>query len=271
MPFYEELRAALDLVDDPDVLEVAKTSPIMHAALEMARPENWWGSGADPDGLLKIATEDAIPVTWVPRTEILIDLAKAPNRRERLDLLLRQWSAIVDDCARVVDECTDQWLNETQPLAAEAVRALRAGHHQPAMALAVSLGEPLAVWASTPRVKAFDSREAADAWEKQRKRDGKYNWARQELAVVGDATSERFEFKRKVLIAPIPKFFEPWWPNQDIPEPDDLSRHVVAHSPTVRHFSRVNALKAVMLMTSLLREQQSWSVEVRMMDEPGSE
>lgn len=132
------------------------------------------------------------------------------------------------------------------------------------MALAVSIGEPLAVWASTPRVKGFDSKAEKDTWEKERTRK-KYTWAERELATVGVNLS-RYEFKYLVLIAPIPHFFTPWWPEKGDPPPEELSRHVVAHHPTVKHFSVDNALIALMLVTSLLREKQAWSEEVRSMD-----
>jgi hypothetical protein len=45
------------------------------------------------------------------------------------------------------------------------------------------------------------------------------------------------------------------------------SRHVVAHQATVQHFSVENALLAVMLVASLLRDKQAWSEEVRAMEE----
>jgi hypothetical protein len=52
------------------------------------------------------------------------------------------------------------------------------------------------------------------------------------------------------------------------PIPGELSRHVVAHSATVAHFSQENALLALMLVTSILREMHEWCEEVRSMDAP---
>jgi hypothetical protein len=94
---------------------------------------------------------------------------------------------------------------------------------------------------------------------------GKYRWAEYELATVGVNLS-RYEFKYQVLIAPIPRFFTPWYPDAGVPAPETLSRYVVAHQPTVSHFSVENALVSLMLATSLLREQQAWAEEVQSME-----
>ena len=74
---------------------------------------------------------------------------------------------------------------------------------------------------------------------------------------------------RNALIAPIVGFFKPFRVKNGDPIPTALSRHVVAHRATRVHFCEENALLALMLVTSLLREMQSWSEEVRFMDAPG--
>jgi hypothetical protein len=73
-------------------------------------------------------------------------------------------------------------------------------------------------------------------------------------------------FTYQVLITPISSFFTDWWPSSGKPVPSKLSRHVVAHHANVEHFTPVNALLALMLVVSILREQQEWSTEVRIMD-----
>jgi hypothetical protein len=57
-----DLIAELDHVDDPDVLERMKTNPALREALQMTRPENWWGTGLNPKVLFEIARDDGIPV-----------------------------------------------------------------------------------------------------------------------------------------------------------------------------------------------------------------
>jgi hypothetical protein len=85
---------------------------------------------------------------------------------------------------------------------------------------------------------------------------GGYRLAKEELA--SGTLNQGFDIPRKALIAPIPRFFEPFYPDRGDPVPSSLSRHAVAHQPTVEHFSRENAIMAVMLASSLLRERESY-------------
>ncbi len=136
------------------------------------------------------------------------------------------------------------------------------------MALAVTVGEPLALWASEPRVHFFESKTAMEAWEK-RKVSHKYNLAQQELAAV--ATEPKigpYQVLRQALIAPIPKFFTPFRGEPGEPLPRTVSRHATVHKPMVGHFSVENALLSLMLVTSILRDEQEWCIEVRLTDAP---
>jgi hypothetical protein len=95
----------------------------------------------------------------------------------------------------------------------------------------------------------------------------KYRLAQLEFAAVAPgAALHGYEVLRHALIGPIPKFFTPFHGTQGEPIPDTVSRHATVHKPTVKHFSRVNALTAIMLSTSILREQQAWCEEVRASD-----
>ncbi len=131
------------------------------------------------------------------------------------------------------------------------------------MALSVAVGEPLAIWASEPRVHMFDSREEAEGWTKKFQKI-KYQAARLELAAVGSGSKlSRLEVLRHALIAPIPKFFTPFHAQPGEAIPATVSRHATVHQPTVAHLNASNALLALMLGTSILREQQAWCQEVR--------
>ena len=56
----------------------------------------------------------------------------------------------------------------------------------------------------------------------------------------------------EMMILPLLKFYDDWHPKSGMSAPTDLSRHVTAHQATAAHYTTVNALVAVMLMTSLL-------------------
>ncbi|SRR6266849_3607429 len=266
VPFkLSDVIAEFNHVDDPDVFERMKTTPALRAALEMIRPENWWGTGLNPKVLFAIARDGGIPVAWVPSSAVLLELATAPDRNARMSVLLARKQEIVDHCKVVIRHCDDPWVADMHALTGKAIAAYEDGHREAAMALAVSVGESLAIWASTPRIQGFKSEAEQEAWEKSRKKVGKYGWATLELSIVG-ADFSQYKVPRQVLIAPIHRFFTKWYPDSGQEPPDGLSRHVVAHQPTQQHSSPENALLSLMLVTSLLREMQAWSEEVRSMD-----
>jgi hypothetical protein len=195
------------------------------------------------------------------RSQTILDLNGASDERARLLVLTSRREEILQDCHDALDECTEEEIADNVALARRSLDAVRGGHHEAGMALAVALGEPLAAWAATPRATAFLSQQDRADWEKKRAKS-QYCWADIEIDRVGKGDVEPWDFNYQVLIAPIPRFFTPWWPNEGTPPPDGLSRHVVAHQPTLAHFSETDALLAIMLVTSILRQQQDWSDEV---------
>jgi hypothetical protein len=269
MPFIrlEDIINEFDHVDDPDVLDKAKTNRALAHALEMSRPENWRGSGLTPEQILPLALDDAIPVAWVPPTDILQKLVRSP-RDQRLGVLMSHQDSIFDQCRSLVTECVDPWIEDEQVLVDHVLDAYADRHYEAAMALAVAVGEPLALWASQPRVLAFDSEAEVAAWEKTKAdRRNKYKLAELELAAVAPQTKlRRLDVLRSALIGPIPKFLTPFHGKPDEPIPETVSRHATVHKPTVKHFSVENSLLALMLVTSILRAQQEWCEEVRMSD-----
>jgi len=96
------------------------------------------------------------------------------------------------------------------------------------------------------------------------RRNEKYGLAKLELAAIGSGRKlKRLEGLRHALIGPIPKFFTPFHARPGEAIPNTVSRHATVHKPTVAHLSRENALLALMLCISILREQQDWAEEVR--------
>ena len=249
-----------DNVDDPDALERAKTNPALEAALDWLRPRNWHGSGLTPNQVLPIAAESGIPVAWVPPRAVLVQIAAAKPER-RIAVLIANEDAVLAECESLVARCRDAELCDSQTLAGRAIHAYREGHHEAAMALAVAVAEQPAIWASQRRVEAFFSQAEREDYEKAVKK--KYSLAEKELeALDSRASRSRLGVPRRALLSPIPKFFQSFFPANDDPIPETISRHATVHLPTVAHLTRENALLAIMLCTSLLREQQDWIEEV---------
>ena len=258
---FREILDQFDHVDDADVLESAKTNGALSAALQWIRPENWHGCGLRPEEILPVAVDSGIPVVWVPPKSVLKALvAAAPG--DRMSVLMASEEEVVAQCRLLLDECSDPCVSESRTLIGRSLDAYQAGFHEAAMALAVVVGEPLAQWASVPRVQRFESDQAEQEWEANRKRD-KYILAELELAAAGPGALKPTRVRRNALIAPIPKFYTPFYGEQDEKIPDTVSRHATVHQPTVEHLSQENALLAMMLCVSLLRQQQDWAEEIR--------
>jgi hypothetical protein len=263
---FSDVIDQFDHVDDPDVLEKAKTNRALSHALEMSRPENWRGSGLSPEQILPLAVESGIPVAWIPPAEVLRDLvAAAPTGRVRV--LVARESEVLAQCRSRLEECDDPWVEAERFLVSRALAAYEAGFFEAAMALAVAVGEPLALWASVPRVKAFESEQERAHWEVT-KRKNRYGLAKLELGAVKPGEKlKRLEILRYALIGPIPKFFTPFHAVPGEPIPDTVSRHATVHRPTVTHLTKENAVLALMLCVSILRQMQDWAEEVRREEE----
>ena len=261
---FQDIADQFPFVDDVDVIEKAKTNQALEHALELCRPRNWRGSGLKPEQILAMATDSAIPVAWLPSTVILQRLVAA-QPSDRMFVLMSSQRDTLFQCRELLAECSDEWIQNERTLITQALGAFDGGHHEAAMALAVAVGEPLALWASEPRVKVFMSKEEQSDWERLKRKE-RYSLARRELATVGSLDQiHPLDVARKALIAPIPRFFVPFY-RGDESLPVTVSRHATVHQPTVAHFSRENALLALMLCVSILRDQQEWSREVRMDD-----
>jgi hypothetical protein len=259
---FKDVIDQFEHVDDPDVLEKARTNTALRHALEMSRPQNWRGSGLSPEVIIGVAVDGGIPVAWVPPADVLKQLAGA-EPAARVTVLMGHEPAVLSQCHELLKECGDPWVEDERTLISRALSAYEAGFHEAAMALAVAVGEPLALWASEPRVKSFDSEEARAAWEAEKK-NNKYGLAKLEIGAVKPGDKLRpLEVLRHALIGPIPKFFKPFHAKPGEPIPDTVSRHATVHKPTVQHLSKANALLALMLCVSILREMQDWAEEVR--------
>jgi hypothetical protein len=256
MPFlrFQDVADQLAYVDDPDVLEKAKGNRALSVALEISRPANWRGSGIDPKALLAVA-DSGIPVAWVPRPQILRTLVSAAPA-DRVAILWTHVADVIAHCGELLTECRDPSIRGERRLVGRAVEAFKAGHYEAAMALSVLVGETLAFLASYRR-QAFESEAAMQVWEQQLT-NSKYRLARLELDVTTPSQAvERIQVVRRALIAPIPKFFTPFYGHPGEAIPDMVSRHATVHKPTVEHLTPQNALLAIMLCTSLLRDEES--------------
>ncbi|HXL93695.1 MAG TPA: hypothetical protein VN969_32590 [Streptosporangiaceae bacterium] len=264
-----DIEGKLPFVDDCDVLKKAESDRLLRLALEMSRPVNWWGTGLAPHDLLPIA-EQGIPVKWVPAPTVLKALAAAlPG--DRVALLLSYTEEILSNCRSIIDSYSADSFGDTKVLLLRAFDAFDAGFHEAAIALAVAVAEGHALWASRLRTGVLASLGAPSFDQvlknlQQIHKERGYRLAEKELA--SGTLNQDFDIPRRALIAPIPTFFTPFHPDKGEPVPVMLSRHVVTHQPTIDHFSRGNAIMAMMLATSLFVEREEHRDYIYIATEP---
>jgi hypothetical protein len=64
------------------------------------------------------------------------------------------------------------------------------------------------------------------------------------------------EMRLRAALAPIGPFYTTWYASSGAPAPEGLSRHVTVHQADYTHFTRGNAVVAVLLACSVLRALQ---------------
>jgi len=183
------------------------------------------------------ALDDGIPLAYVPPAEVVTKILAAPTPADRRQMLLDETSAITDACRVIVTAPNiTAAFPEYTPLAQAAVYALVEGHHQGAQALAVNVTE------------SFVREWIAEKYHKIKRHVLEADPAKAKANEPWIPSRLRLE----MMILPLLKFYDDWHPKSGISAPADLSRHVTAHQATAAHYTTVNALVAVMLMTSLL-------------------
>lgn len=222
------------LGDLDHIRQLATRAGEMFVVLRAALPPNW-PAGVDFESVIAIANDDGIPVVWVPRAEILLQLVEAKDREERVQVLLAHEAELAEDAAATLAEIQHESLVGQTPLAQDALRAWAGGHPAAAQALAVAVIET-AVTRLYAQGRKYEKVAAA---------------------VKIDLDDDAIATIRVVAaLAPIARFYTPWWPNFPTPPPEALSRHVSVHRADVTHYTRANALIAVLLMVSVLRALQ---------------
>jgi hypothetical protein len=116
--------------------------------------------------------------------------------------------------------------------ASDAVRALRDGHQAAAQALAANLLDSI-----IRQNVDLTLNKTVTATGKKR--------ARIDL--------DDYQIKTSFTMAPIWRAYEEYWESKGDPIPRAFGRHPSAHAVSRTQYSRINAVIAIMLVTSLLR------------------
>lgn len=198
-------------------------------AISRKLPPNW-PSGIDWEAVVTVIQDDGIPLVWVPRGEIVEAVVAAPDRNDRIKIILNHSTDIADDCREALAQVADPALVGQVALAKSAVEAFAAGHHHSAQALAVVVTE-------TALAATIDR---------------SYKSVKDQVAVTDAGELTIAELRLRAALAPVGPFYTPWWPSSGTPAPEGLSRHVSVHRADPRHYTSANAHLSIMLAASVL-------------------
>lgn len=205
----------------------------MRKLVERLLPPNWKGVKIPDVKLLEaILLDEGIPLAWVPSQELLTAILDAPDGTARRRIIGNRWRRVVSDCEASLAEVSSQDLQRHCVFASDIVRALRDGHQAAAQALAANLLDSII-------------RQNVDLTLKQTVTATGNKRIRIDL--------DDYQMKASFTMAPIWRAYEEYWENKGDPIPHVFGRHPSAHAISRTQYSRVNAVIALMLVTSLLR------------------
>lgn len=193
-------------------------------------PANWPTEFEDHLPMIQEALNaEGLPLAWVPRREVFLELVTAPTAEERLEILRNHRGEVLEDCAQIVENLEDDFMAAQIPLARDVVSACRAGHWRVAAVSAVVIVHAVVEnleWSTNPQGLMKNHGFAAPS------------------------TLE--ELIERATRAPFVSFYVEWHPKSGKPQPRGLARNMVSHRVTDTHLDEHNCLIAVMLMASLM-------------------
>ena len=180
----------------------------------------------DLDVVATITLEEGLPLTWVPRTEIVVLLAEADSSDARIGILSAHRAEILDDCEKALLPISHEWARECR----NAIAAMRADLDGPAQSHASNIIDSIVLRLHGSNGRSHVRQSAQEDFDDQ------------PLQLAAE----------NLTLRPLFRAFTTWYPNTGIDPPDYFARHATAHA--VGHagvFAPISALVAVMLATSL--------------------
>lgn len=179
-----------------------------------------------------VALDEGIPLSWIPRTEIVIELITADGPEARIEILIERCDDILDDCERALASIAHEWAAQCR----NAIRAVRADLNGPAQSHASNIIDSIVLG-----LHGKKGRELAKERAQQDYDDLPLHLAAENLT-----------------LRPLFRAFTSWWPDAGANPPGYFARHATSHA--VGHigvFTPVSALVAVMLASSLTVQYSS--------------
>lgn len=180
----------------------------------------------DLEVVATLALDEGLPLSWVPRAEIVNELTSADSEEERQALLERRREEVLDDCEQALASFSGEWALQCR----SAIQALRVALDGPAQSHASNIVDSV--------VLALHGKQGRDNAKARAQED----WGELPLGLAAE----------NLTLRPLFRAFATWYPSSGLTPPEHFARHATSHA--VGHagvFAPRSALIAVMLATSL--------------------
>ena len=249
------IRESLDLGLKPLLQSVSTSSGQMLLALTSAvdwsevfrpvreaLPANWPG---DPDweAALEIMN-DGIPLMWVPREEIVTALMRADDGPARRDVLVQRAAEIIVDCQATLGEVEAAELRPLAGLTGDACKAMADGHRAASQALAANVFD---TWLRQAARRGVRLQLPANGWFAYKNVRGQLE------PVTGDVSLRNL--RAEGALAPAFMALAAFDGADAVPA--EFTRHATAHAAGPEQYNDANAVIALMLASSVLRQAQA--------------
>ncbi|MEV0962843.1 hypothetical protein AB0J25_09640 [Streptomyces sp. NPDC049910] len=232
--FNDMIRQALQPMHDFYPAQWQNVFASLAEATRRLYPENLRDAAPQIRDLEKLLVDEGIPLMWVPGPRTVRALLDAPTAVARRRTIGQRWEDIVEDCEAVLEEVKHPAMQDACGFALDVVAALRAGHTNPAQALAANLLDSLLQ-------RHFDKAARVQLTNN----DFKSNGIKFQL--------DDYKFKVACTFAPVWYAHAKYYPKNGDPIPRTFGRHPSAHGVSRAQYSRINALYALMLVTSVIK------------------
>jgi hypothetical protein len=211
-------------------------------ALRRGQPPNWedLGDGVKLSKLLEI-TDAGLPTAWVPRASVLKELIDA-DRADRPAVFGDRRSEVIEDCRTVLNDITSPELVDLAELLHEALDAAHDGRLAAAQALSASIFDTAlrkTIPQQSARYYAKVKAEIVDRHENASIAEMRWGFVHVRAVVV---LNDFWEFRGDTI-------------------PTTFNRHASAHAVGRVQYTPANAVVALALATSLVREAHQTIVD----------
>ncbi|MEU0837344.1 hypothetical protein [Streptomyces sp. NPDC005969] len=234
-----DLSGIMPQIDSRWFRGLADTLTTVHRVIERVFPSNWHGESLDYTAMVPVL-EEGIPLAWVPSAPVIRDLLAATDGQARARVLEVNTEEIVTACRKALSAVTQPDLQQQTALLDDCLTMIEVNLSSGAQALAASVWDTVyrAVWRADPSLNTAGFFKYKDVAKKLPKVD------------LDDSTL--LQFRQACVFTPFGKASDDFYDSH--PVPSAFNRHATTHAAGASQYSTANALTALMLAVSLVRE-----------------